>query len=105
MVDPIITLKSNAKNANSQAELRHYFEYSAHGIEVDADGLQEVSFGEYLVEQKVVDRYQLFRALQMQDRIKGVRIGECLAALGYAPIGRIEKMFQKLTKLKTVTVG
>jgi hypothetical protein len=104
MVDPIITLKSNA-NVKARADLRHYFEYSPHGIEVDAEGLQEIAFGEYLVEQKVVDRYQLFRALQMQDRIKGVRIGECLAALGYVPIGRIEKMFAKLAKLQTVTVG
>ena len=96
-----ITRKSPAKN---QADLRHYFEYSPHGIEVE-DGLEEVSFGEFLVEQQVVDRYQLFRALQMQDRIKGARIGECVAALGYAPIGRIEKMFEALTKLQTVTVG
>jgi hypothetical protein len=101
VVDPSITLKSNAKNKD---DLRHYFEYSPHGVEVE-DGLQEIAFGEFLVEQKVVDRYQLFRALQMQDRIKGVRIGECVAALGYAPIGRIEKMFEALTKLQAVTVG
>jgi len=101
MGDLITTLKSNTRN---HSDLRHYFEYSPHGIEVDQDGLQEIAFGEFLVEQNVVDRYQLFRALQMQDRIKGVRIGECVAALGYAPIGRIEKMFEALTQLQTVTV-
>jgi hypothetical protein len=86
-------------------DLRHYFEYSNHGVEVVEDGLQEISFGEFLVEQSVLDRFQLFRALQMQDRKPGVRLGECAAALGYAPIASIEKMFSEFVKLHTVTVG
>ena len=55
------------------------------------DGLKEIGFGEYLVEEQVLDRFQLFRALQMQDRLPGVRLGECAAALGYAPINAIER--------------
>lgn len=90
--------------ARSLADLRHYFEYSNHGVEVIEDGLQEISFGEFLVEQSVLDRFQLFRALQMQDRLPGVRLGECAAALGYAPIANIEKMFSEFVKLQTVTV-
>jgi len=101
MVNPLISHSSDVKN---QSDLRHYFEYSPHGVAVDEDGLQEIAFGEFLVEQKVLDRYQLFRALQMQDRLPGVRLGECAAALGYATIGSIEKMFAALTKLQTVTV-
>ena len=91
-------------SARNKADLRHYFEYSSQGIEVVEDGLQEITFGEYLVEQGMLDRYQLFRALQMQDRLPGVRVGECVAALGYAPIGKIEKLFSTFTGLVTVTI-
>ena len=86
-------------------ELRRYFEYSQSGVEVLEDGLKEVTFGEYLVEQGVIDRFQLLRALQMQDRLPGVRLGECAAALGYAPILAIEKLYTQYAQLKTVEVG
>ena len=86
------------------ADLRHYFEYSSSGVEVVEDGLKEMTFGEFLVEKSVLDRYQLFRALQMQDRLPGVRLGECAAALGYAPIGKIERAYAEFAKLSTVTV-
>lgn len=88
--------------AKNQKDLRHYFEYSSQGIEVEADGLQEVSFGEYLVDQGVLDRFQLFRALQMQDRLPGVRLGEAAAALGYAPIGAIERFYERFTQIGSV---
>ena len=82
-------------NAKNQKDLRHYFEYSAKGVDVLEDGLKEISFGEYLVDQGVLDRAQLFKALQMQDRLPGVRIGEAAAALGFAPIGAIERFYQR----------
>ena len=85
-------------------DLGRYFEYSHSGIEVVEDGLQEIWFGEYLVEQGVLDRYQLFRALQMQDRLPGVKLGEAAAALGYAPIAAIERLYERFTKLPTATV-
>lgn len=91
-------------NAKNKKDLQHYFEYSSKGIEVVEDGLEEISFGEFLVDQGVLDRYQLFRALQMQDRLPGVRLGEAAAALGYAPIGAIERLFQRFQQLQTVTV-
>lgn len=91
-------------NAKNKKDLQHYFEYSSKGIEVVQEGLEEVTFGEYLVDQGVLDRYQLFRALQMQDRLPGVRLGEAAAALGYAPIGAIERLFQRFQQLQTVTV-
>jgi hypothetical protein len=84
-------------------ELRHYFESSRSRHVVDR-GLKEIAFGEYLVEQAVLTRFQLFRALQMQDRLPGVRLGECAAALGYASIKKIEKLFGKFAKLHTVMV-
>jgi hypothetical protein len=91
----------NAKNKN---DLQHYFERSSQGVDVVEDGLKEISFGEYLVDQGIVDRFQLFRALQMQDRLPGVRLGEAVAALGYAPIGAVERLFQRFTELNTIDV-
>lgn len=52
----------------------------------------------------MLDRFQLFRALQMQDRLPGVRLGECAAALGYAPIAAIERLYERFTQLATVDV-
>ena len=49
------------------------------------------AFGEYLVEHRVLDRFQLFRALQMQDRVPGARLGQCAVALGYAARAAIEQ--------------
>jgi hypothetical protein len=85
-------------------DLKSYFEYSQSGVQVVEDGLKEISFGEYLVEEQVLDRFQLFRALQMQDRLPGVRLGECAAALGYAPIAAIEKIYTRFLQIHTVQV-
>lgn len=90
--------------AKNSKELRHYFEYSSQGVDVLEDGLQEITFGEYLVDQGVVDRFQLFRALQLQDRSPGVRLGEAVAALGYAPIGAVERLYQRFTQVPTAMV-
>lgn len=92
-------------NAKNQADLRSYFEYARKGVELETDGLQEILFGEFLVDQGVVDRYQLFRALQMQDRLPGVRLGEAVAAQGYAPIGAIERLYERFQALQSVEVG
>jgi hypothetical protein len=85
-------------------EIKSYFEYSQSGVQVVEDGLKEISFGEYLVEEQVLDRFQLFRALQMQDRLPGVRLGECAAALGYAPINAIEKIYARFLQISTVQI-
>ena len=86
-------------------DLRHYFEYSQSGVEVLSDGLAELRFGEFLVEHRVLDRVQLFRAMQMQDRHPGVRLGECAAALGYAAIHDIERAYRRFAGLTTVLVA
>lgn len=99
-----VSLHSGYAKAKNKSDLRHYFEYSSQGVEILEDGLKEISFGEYLVDQGILDRFQLFRALQMQDRLPGVRLGEAAAALGYAPIGAVERLFDRFQKLATVTV-
>ncbi|HVK83966.1 MAG TPA: hypothetical protein VM513_07655 [Kofleriaceae bacterium] len=91
-------------SAKNKSDLRHYFEASSQGVDVVEDGLKEISFGEFLVDQGVLDRFQLFRALQMQDRMPGVRLGEAAAALGFAPIGAIERLYQRFAQLSTVDV-
>ena len=104
-VNAHIARKNTPVPEKSSKEIQRYFEYSQSGVDVLEDGLKEISFGEFLVEQGVVDRFQLFRALQMQDRLPGVRLGECAAALGYAPIAAIERLYERFCQLNTVDVG
>jgi hypothetical protein len=40
----------------------------------------------------------------MQDRLPGVRLGEAAAALGFAPIGAIEKIYARFRELSTVAI-
>jgi len=107
---PVHAMRAATTNAyvtrqiHNRKDLATYFEYSASGIQLLEDGLKEIGFGEFLVEEQVLDRFQLFRALQMQDRLPGVRLGECAAALGYAPINAIEKIYSRFVQLQTVAV-
>jgi hypothetical protein len=54
---------------------------------------KRASFGEFLVEHRVLDRFQLFRALQLQDRVPGTRLGHCAVVLGFAPRRKIEELY------------
>jgi hypothetical protein len=76
----------------SKRALAHYFEYSNHGIEVIEDGLKEIPFGEYLVETGALNREQLLAAMMCQDQNPGVRLGECVAALGFCPYSEIDRL-------------
>jgi len=53
---------------------------------------RRAQFGEFLVKHAVLDRFQLFRALQLQDR-SGAKLGTCAIALGYAQLERIEQLY------------
>ena len=99
-----VARKPTALLPRNDRELRRYFEYSQSGVEVLQDGLEEVTFGEFLVDQGVLDRFQLFRALQLQDRLPGVRLGECAAALGYVPILAVERLYERFAKISVVSV-
>lgn len=85
-------------------DLREFFEYAPAGIELVEDGLREIPFGEFLVERRAIDRYQLLRALQMQDKYPAVRLGECVAALGYVQISEVERQFAAWRGLTTVEI-
>jgi hypothetical protein len=92
--------KTTTKN-----DLAHYFEYSPLGIEVVEEGLTEVTFGEYLVDNKAITRAQLFAALQLQDRQPGARIGECIAALGFLRYREVEAYLRDWNTMEVVTVS
>jgi hypothetical protein len=96
---------SGYANARNKADLRLYFERSHRELDVAGDGLREVHFGEFLVEQGVIDRYQLFRVLQMQDRRPEVRLGDAVVALGFASVLAIEALFDRFEDLATIDVG
>ena len=97
---------SGYANARNKADLRRYFEHTLEhpvgNVELESDGLREVRFGEYLVEQGLLDRCQLFHALQLQDRTPGLRIGEAATALGFATRGAIERTFARFRGLAAV---
>jgi hypothetical protein len=74
-----------------RTDLRSYFEYSSAGVDIEQDGLKEMSFGEFLIDRSAINRQQLFSALQLQDRHPGIRLGECVAALGFLPFAEVER--------------
>lgn len=61
---------------------------------LEALEISDDQFGQYLVTRNKLTRYQLFRALQLQDRNPGARIGECAAALGFLPVAQVERLYQ-----------
>ena len=58
---------------------------------------KQLHFGEFLVEQRLIDRFQLFRALQLKDRVPGARLGQCAVALGYVPHDAVEQAHLQFT--------
>jgi hypothetical protein len=55
-------------------------------------------FGEYLIERGVLDRRQLLRALQLQDRVPRIRLGESAAVLGYMQLLMVEVLYEQFVK-------
>jgi hypothetical protein len=55
------------------------------------------TFGEYLVRQRVISRFQLFRALQLKDRRPSVPLGQCAVELGYVQRAAIERAYVRFT--------
>lgn len=53
---------------------------------------KRASFGEFLVQLRVLDRFQLLRALQLKDRLPGARLGQCAVALGFVAPAAIEQL-------------
>ena len=66
---------------------------------------KQAQFGEFLVAQQALDRFQLFRALQMQDRVPDIRLGQCAVALGFAPLAAIEGLHARFARLGSAHDG
>src|SRR5689334_1902840 len=56
------------------------------------------TFGEYLVQQRVLDRFQLFRVLQLQDRAPDARLGACAVALGFVKREEVERQHRQFAR-------
>ena len=85
------------------ADLADYFAYAPVGVEVDA-GLAELRFGEFLVSRRLLDRHQLLRALQLQDRQPRLRLGVCAVTLGFLGPGALTHALAAWDHLATVEV-
>jgi hypothetical protein len=68
-------------------------------LDVVDGGRMPLRFGEFLVQERALDREQLFRALQMQDRVPGIPIGQCAVALGFLTMSEVEWMYQRFATL------
>jgi hypothetical protein len=97
---PMVAVKSPQERA-----IAHYFEASSSGVEVVQDGLQEVPFGEFLVDTGKLSRSQLLSAMMFQDRNPGVRIGECVAALGFVPYEDVDRLFAEYAHCDVVELA
>lgn len=84
-------------------ELDDYFTYAPVGVEVEP-GLVEVRFGELLVAGGYLDRGQLLRALQLQDRCPQLRLGLCAVALGFLGRAALARAVAAWSTLTTVDV-
>jgi hypothetical protein len=82
-------------------EISSFFELSAAEIEVVEEGLQEMPFGEYLVEKKALSRSELYAALCEQDKHPGIPLGEVIAWLGYMSYPEVDRM---LTEWSTIPI-
>ena len=60
---------------------------------------KHANFGEFLVTKRVLDRFQLLRSLQLQDKLPNTRLGQCAVVLGYAPPGAIEALHAQFRRL------
>ena len=64
-------------------------------LDVIDGGRMPLRFGEFLVQEGAIDRAQLFRAMQIQDRLPQMPIGQCVVALGYLTMSEVEWMYQR----------
>jgi len=74
-------------------DLNEYF--GPDGRAADDDLPTAPTFGSFLVDVGMLNRYQLFQALQVQDQSPGTRLGDCIAALGFMHQIELETLHQR----------
>jgi hypothetical protein len=67
--------------------------------------LQEMTFGEYLVENSRLTRVQLFDALREQDSHPGIPLGEVIAFLGFLPWPEVDRLLTRWGAIPVKEVG
>jgi len=73
--------------------IQEYLEKSVAAPLPNGAELEEVPFGQYLVERGAITRDQLYSAMKLQDRNPGVRLGECIACLGVLPWRKVDRLY------------
>ncbi len=86
-------------------EISSYFELDRAGVELVEEGLQEMPFGEFLVERGALTRTQLLEAMMEQDRHKGIPLGEVIAWLGYLPYAEIDRLLTEWSSVPVIEVS
>jgi hypothetical protein len=82
----------------------HDIQYYFDSVETEDDGLQEIPFGEFLVEKRQISRAQLLAALIEQDQNPGVRLGEVIAFLGILPAPKVDRLLREWNSLPVVEI-
>jgi hypothetical protein len=85
-------------------DIRRYFESADRGAATEPEGLREMRFGEYMVEQGALSRAELFEALMFQDLYPEIRIGECASALGFVPELRVAMLVRRYLSSTAVDI-
>ena len=86
-------------------EITSYFELDRMGIEVVEEGLQEMPFGEFLVERGVLTRAQLLEAMMEQDRNPGIPLGEVIAWLGYMTYPEVDRLLTEWSAIPVIEIA
>ncbi len=89
----------------SRREIESYFELGEAGVEVVGEGLEEMTFGEFLVDRGAVTRAQLLEAMMEQDRNPGVPIGEVLAWLGHISYADVDRLLTEWSNVPVVEIA
>ncbi len=86
-------------------EITSYFELESAGIEIVEEGLQEMPFGEFLVERGVLTRAQLLEAMMEQDRNPGIPLGEVIAWLGHMSYEDVDRLLTEWSSVPVIEVS
>lgn len=90
---------------SQEREISNYFDLDQLGVELVEDGLKEMPFGEYLVEQGLLSRRQLLEAMMEQDRNPGIPLGEVIAFLGFLAYEDIDRLLTDWSVIPVIEVA
>jgi|RhiMetdeSRZDD1v2_1073273.scaffolds.fasta_scaffold1721776_1 hypothetical protein len=98
MGDVIYLTSATIETSDDTLDTRRHVARPWPDMDVIDGGRMPLRFGEFLVQEGAIDRAQLFRGLQMQDRLAGMALGQCIVALGYLTAGEMESAHDRYTQ-------